>query len=71
MSRAFEEIVDYMAGRAPDVVAGFQPSQETIERAMYLSGRLKDGMLTPEEAKELDGFVKLESIMARAKARAL
>ena len=71
MSRAYEEIVDYMAGRVPDVIAEFRPSEEVRQRALYLLGRLKDGCLLPDESAELDSYVKLESIMARAKARAL
>jgi hypothetical protein len=71
MSRAHEEIIDFMARRAPEVVAEFRPSKETRQRAICLLGHLKDGTLSPDEYEELDSYVKLETIMAQAKARAL
>lgn len=71
MNRAYEEIVDFIAaGTTPHSVAHFEASQEVKGRVADLIHREKAASLTPDEASELDHFLKLEHIMRLAKARA-
>jgi hypothetical protein len=71
MSRAYDEIVDFIAaGTTPDAVARFEPSQETKDYVAELIHKEKTGALTAEESSELDHFMKLEHLMRLAKARA-
>jgi hypothetical protein len=74
MLRAYDEIVDFIAaGTTPDAVAHFEPSQETKDYVAGLIHKEKTRGLTPDEASELDHYMKLEHLMrlAKAKARAL
>jgi hypothetical protein len=70
MTRAYEEVIDFIAGRDPKGVAEFQPSEEALRRFRDLLARQKDETITPEEAAELDTYLDLEHIMRLAKARA-
>ena len=71
MSRAYEEIVDFIAaGTTSDAVAQFEASEEVKDRVVELVYREKSGNLTPEEKSELDQFLQLEHVMRLAKARA-
>jgi hypothetical protein len=71
MIRAYEEIVEFIAkGSTPDAVVQFMPSQETKDYVADLIHKEKTTGLTPEEASELDHFLKLEHMMRLAKARA-
>jgi hypothetical protein len=71
MTRAYEEVIDFIAGGCrPDQVADFRPSKAALGRVRYLMGRLKDETITADETEELDSYVKLDSIMSLAKARA-
>jgi hypothetical protein len=72
VTRAYEEIVDFIAGGATaDEVAEFRPSEEARERVHELVVREKDGAaLTHDEASELAHYLQLEHLMRLAKARA-
>ena len=71
MIRAYDEIVDFIAGgTTPDAVARYEPSSETKERVADLILREKSGDLTAEETSELDHYLKIEHLMRLAKARA-
>ena len=70
MTRAYEEIIDYIVGRAPDAFAEFQPSEESLQRIRHLLDRLKAGTILPDESNELDDYVELDNKMSLAKARA-
>jgi hypothetical protein len=71
MIRAYDEIVDFIAaGTTPDSVARYEPSQETKDYVADLIHKEKTAGLTPEEASELDHYMKLEHLMRLAKARA-
>jgi len=71
MTRAYEEVIDFIAaGCRADQVAEFRPSEASLKRVRYLMRRLKDETITTEETEELDSYVKLDSIMSLAKARA-
>jgi hypothetical protein len=71
MIRVYEEVVDFIAaGTTSAAVAGYEASQEAKDRVADLIRREKTTGLTPDEASELDHFLKLEHVMRLAKARA-
>ncbi len=71
MTKAFEEIVDFMAaGASRDEVLRFQASEETKARVEHLVRKEKTEGLLPEESSELDDYLRLEHLMRMAKARA-
>lgn len=71
MIRAYEEIVDCIAaGTTPRSVAHFEPSQKTKDRVADLIHREKTTGLAPEEASELNHYLRMEHMMRLAKARA-
>ena len=71
MTKAYDELVDFIAaGSTPAELLRFQPSQETRDRVHELIRKEKDSGLLPEEASEMDDYMKLEHLMRMAKARA-
>ena len=71
MSRAYEEIVDFIAGGATsDAVAHFEASDEVRSRVADLIYREKNNELSSDDRSELDQFIHLEHVMRLAKARA-
>lgn len=69
-SKAYEEIVDFIAAGSPNRVVAFRPSEATRARVGELVAKEKSGALTPEETSELEHYLHLEHIMRLAKARA-
>jgi hypothetical protein len=71
MTRAYEEIIDFIAGGStPDAVAQWTPSQETKDYVAELIEQEKAGTLSVEELVELNHYLELEHVMRLAKARA-
>jgi len=71
MIRAYDEIVDFIAaGTTPDSVARFEPSPETKNYVADLIHKEKTLGLTPQEASDLEHYMKVEHLMRLAKARA-
>jgi hypothetical protein len=71
MTKAYDELVEFLAaGSTPASLLEFQPSEETRTRVLALIRKEKDSGLLPEEADELDDYLKLEHLMRLAKARA-
>lgn len=71
MTRAYEEIIDFIAGgSSPSEVVEFHPSDGTRERVAELLRRQKTSVLSSDETAELDHYLQLEHIMRLAKARA-
>jgi hypothetical protein len=71
MTRAFEEIVDFIAGGStPAAVAEFVPSEASRQRVSDLLRQEKSSGLTPDESAELNHYQELEHLMRLAKARA-
>ena len=70
VTRAYEEVIDFIAAESPGKVVAFRPSEASRARVADLVAREKDGRLTPEEALELECYLQLEHIMRLAKARA-
>ena len=71
MSKAYDEIVDFIAaGASRESVIQIEPSAGTKARVEQLLHREKtDGLLT-EEAAELNDYLQLEHLLRLAKARA-
>lgn len=69
-TKAYEEIVDFLAGMNPSALIAFRPSEAVQERVAELVAREKSGEITSEEKDELDSFETLEHLMRLAKARA-
>jgi hypothetical protein len=71
MTRAYEEIIDFIAGgSSPDGVAAFVPSLTARESVADLLEKQKADALSPAEKAELAHYLELEHIMRLAKARA-
>lgn len=71
MIRAYEEIVDFIAGsNRPEAVVSFEASEQTKERVADLIAREKGGELSAEELDELDCYLRMEHVMRLAKAKA-
>ena len=71
MSKAYEEIVDFIAaGASRESVMRFASGAETRERVEWLLRREKNEGLLPEEAAELNDYLQLEHLLRLAKARA-
>jgi hypothetical protein len=70
MTRAYEEIIDFIAaGASPRDVVMFQPSEAATARVADLIHREKTTGLSREEIAELDHYLQLEHVMRLAKAR--
>lgn len=71
MTRAYEEIIDFIAaGTTPSRVIAFQPSEEVKTRVADLLSREKTTGLSADESSELNQYLQLEHLMRLAKARA-
>jgi hypothetical protein len=71
MTRAYEEIVDFIAaGATSDDVAAFTASQQARDSVAVLIEREKAGIITPDERAELNHYLEVEHLMRLAKARA-
>ena len=71
MTKAFEELVDFIArGTTSRTVAHFKASSETRDRVEELVRKEKSQGLMAEERSELEDYLHLEHLMRMAKARA-
>lgn len=71
MTRAYEELVDFIAGGASSAsVAGYEASAATKERVGELIHREKTVGLPADEHAELDYYLQIEHVLRLAKARA-
>lgn len=69
-TKAYDEIVDFIARNTPQAVIDFRPSEETRTRVFDLIAREKKDGLEPDEKVELDHYMEIEHIMRLAKAKA-
>ena len=68
---ACDEIIDFIvAGKSPEEIDAFRPSEETLARVSHLIELAKADALSSEERTELEDFLQLEHLMIVAKARA-
>jgi hypothetical protein len=70
VTRAYEEVIDFIAASSPAGVIEFRPSDEAKQRVADLLEREKTSGLDPDEKSELDHYLQLEHLMRLAKARA-
>ena len=71
MERAYEELVDLIAGgTTPGKIIAFRPSEASKNRALDLIQRKKMDSLSVDESSELEHYLQLEHLMRLAKARA-
>ncbi len=71
LTRAYEEVVDFIAaGASPANVVAFRPSEGAKRRVAELIEREKTTGVTSDEASELEHYLQLEHLMRLAKARA-
>lgn len=71
MERAYEEVIDFIAGgTTPRNVIAFRPSEASRERVAQLLQQKKTSGLAADEASELEHYLQLEHLMRLAKARA-
>jgi hypothetical protein len=71
MMRAYEEIIDFIAGGStPGDVASFKPSAEARAAVESLLEKQTSGRLAAGEQADLLHYLELEHIMRLAKARA-
>jgi hypothetical protein len=71
MTRAYEEIVDFIAGGpSSGAIASWTPSAEAVARVEYLLDASKNGNLSVDEQNELNHSLELEHLMRLVKARA-
>jgi hypothetical protein len=70
VTKAYEEVIDFIAAESPSKVVAFRPSEAVKARVRELLSREKAGALSSEETAELDNYLRLEHIMRLAKARA-
>ncbi len=68
---ACDEIIDFIvAGKSPDQIDAFRPSEHTQARVFDLLDLAKADSLSQPERAELEDFLQLEHLMIMAKARA-
>jgi hypothetical protein len=70
VTRAYEEVIDFIAAGSPAAVVTFRPSENARARVADLLAREKVQALGADEAAELNDYVHLEHLMRLAKARA-
>ena len=68
---ACDDIIDFIvAGKSPEKIDAFRPSEKTLARVSQLIALAKSDALSSEERTELEDFLQLEHLMIVAKARA-
>lgn len=67
----FDDLIDFIARLNPEQVIAYHPAEAVVDRAWELAERKRAGVLTGDEAQELNGYLELEHIIQMAKARAL
>jgi hypothetical protein len=71
MNRAYEEIIDWLAGGfTPAALVSYRPSEAVRERVADLIRRKKTSGLNATDATELAHYLQLEHLMRLAKAKA-
>lgn len=72
VSPVYTELLEYLAQKAtPEEILAFQVSNSAQERAEALTERNKEGLLTSEEAIELEQMLEFDEWVSLLKSRAL
>ena len=71
MERAYEEVIDFIAGgTTPGKIIAFRPSEASKARVSGLIYKSKNASISSEKKDELSHYMQLEHLMRLAKARA-
>ncbi len=70
VSEAFGDVADILAQLSPEKIIGLKASTKMSERVELLTNFKKDGLITYEQAHELERFLTLNMFINLAKARA-
>ena len=71
-SPVYDELLEYLIQKAtPEEILAFRLSDAAQERAEYLTERNKSGVLTAEEAIELEQLLEFDQLASLLKAKAL
>lgn len=70
VTEAFGDVADIIARMDPTKIVGLKASKQMSDRVEYLVNRKKDGIITIEEAAELERLLALDLFISLAKARA-
>ncbi len=71
LKRAYDEVVSFFArGPAPEEIVQFRLSDETIARVRSLLSKNSSGILTDDEAEELDQCVQLDRMVMLIRTQA-
>ena len=72
LKRAYDEVVDFFArGPAPNEIAQFRLSDETLARVRDLLSKNSSGGLTEDEGEELDQCVQLDRMVMLIRTQVL
>lgn len=67
----FDEILDFLASApTPQRIVAYQPPEVLQQRLSALLAKNRADRLTPDEAAELDEFLRLDRFMSRLKLKA-
>ncbi len=67
----FHEVIEFLTSSpTPEEIVTFQPSEQLRQRSHYLLEQNRHDALTPEEAHELDEFVRMNHFVNMLKIRA-
>ncbi len=70
-TQAATELAQFLAHHpTPEQIVAFHPSSEVAERAYELIQTEREGLLTEEECKELEGYLVIEYLMELVKLEA-
>ena len=70
VSEAFGDVASLIAQMAPEKIVALKASKQMSEQVERLVSRKKEGVLTVEEAAELERFLALDLFIGLTKARA-
>ena len=71
MSRAYDEIIDWLAGGfTPEALVAYRPSEVVRERVASLIQQSETEELPSTDSSELAYYLQLEHLLRLAKARA-
>jgi hypothetical protein len=70
VAEAFGDVASSLAKLAPDKIIGLKAPDTMSARVEQLVNRKKDGLITVDEATELERFLALDLFISLTKARA-
>jgi hypothetical protein len=72
LSPVYDNLLDYLVEKAtPEEILAYTLSEEANERAIELLEKSNEGILTPEEAAEIEQMRYVDKLISGLRARAL